>query len=136
MWLVPLRSGNYYYGYCIMLYRMQPLHDRDTFGETPLFSAASGIRRDDVSSNENLSKHEDFIYFLLDQGCSVCDSNIYITQSQEDSQSLNSCPELKRTVLGAAVPNASYKLTSRLIAEGAEVHAWQKMDGSQFVGSL
>lgn len=102
------------------------LHDRDTFGETPLFSAASGIRRDDVSSNENRSKHEDFIYFLLDQGCSVCDSNIYITRSQEDSQSLNSCPELERTVLGAAIPNASYKLISRLIAEGAEVHARQK----------
>jgi ankyrin repeat protein len=114
------------------------LHDRNTRGETPLFSAASGLRREDdgpyghdgANPIGNISKREDFIYFLLDRGCSVRDSNIYNEQSEEENpDSSNQPPELEQTVLGAAIPHASYKMVSRLIAEGAEVHARQRWWG-------
>lgn len=98
---------------------MKTLNDRDVLGQTPLFSAA------DVSPSENMTKHEEFICFLLEQGCSVQDSNIYVEQSIE-KENPNLCPELIGTVLGAVVPYASSKMVSRLIAEGAEVHARQK----------
>jgi ankyrin repeat protein len=112
------------------------LHDRDVRGETPLFSAASGLRRkhdkryiqDRTNPAGEISRHHDFIYFLLDQGCSIRDSNIYSKEeSQEETpDSVKKHPELEWTVLGAAITHASYKLVSRLIAEGAEVHDRQR----------
>lgn len=111
------------------------LHDRDTYGETPLFSAASGLRRkdddrhipDSVKPLKEMSKHEEFIYFLLDRGCSVPDSNIYNKQGKEEIPYFpDETPELEGTVLGAGITHASYELVSRLIAEGAEVHARQR----------
>lgn len=113
------------------------LHDRDRHGETPLFSAANGLRRKHdkryiqyrTNPAREISQHEDFIYFLLDQGCSIRDSNIYSKEeSQEETpDTANQHPglELEWTVLGAAITHASYKLVSRLIAEGAEIHARQ-----------
>lgn len=122
-----------------MLHHTPPLatlHDRDRNGETPLFSAASGLRRkhdrryiqDRTNPAGEISKHEDFIYFLLDQGCSIRDSNIYSKEEskEETPNSANQHPELEWTVLGAAITHASYKLVSRLIAEGVEVHARQR----------
>ncbi|KAJ5549448.1 ankyrin [Penicillium frequentans] len=109
------------------------IHDRFKCEETPLFSAARGLKREDDGSSicddanppRLMNKHEEFICFLLDQGCSVADSNIYVKQSEEDHNSLNQTAELEGTVLGAAIPNAGYKMVSRLIAEGAKVHACQ-----------
>lgn len=98
---------------------MTTLNDRDVLGQTPLYSAA------DVSPSESMNKHEDFPCFLLEQGCSVQDSNIYVEQSIEEKENSNLRPELKGTVLGVAVPYASSKMVSRLIAEGAQVHARQ-----------
>ncbi|KAJ5752202.1 ankyrin [Penicillium odoratum] len=60
-----------------------------------------------------------YLALQVDQGCSVRDSNIYV----EQNSNLN--PQIERTVLGAAVPNASYKMVSRLVSEGAGVHAQQ-----------
>ncbi|KUL86304.1 hypothetical protein ZTR_08592 [Talaromyces verruculosus] len=81
------------------------LHDRDVCGETPLFSAGSGY-----------------------DGCSIRDSNIHSKEEskEEAPNSVKEHPELEWTVLGAAITHASYKLVSRLIAEGAEVHARQR----------
>ncbi|KAJ5538736.1 ankyrin [Penicillium frequentans] len=109
------------------------IHDRFKCEETPLFSAARGLKREDDGSSicddanppRPMNKHEEFICFLLDQGCSVADSNIYVKQSEGDHNSLNQTAELEGTVLGAAIPNAGYKMVSRLIAEGAKVHACQ-----------
>ncbi|KAJ5797462.1 ankyrin [Penicillium pulvis] len=119
------------------------IHDRFKCEETPLFSAARGLKRDDDDSSicddanppRSMNKHEEFICFLLDQGCSVRDSNIYVKQSEEDQNSSNQTAELEGTVLGAAIPNAGYKMVSRLIAEGAEVHACQIwLDPTKTVG--
>ncbi|KAJ5946870.1 ankyrin [Penicillium verhagenii] len=104
------------------------LNDPDMFGKTPLFSAASGLGCGSKNPPENLSKHEDFVFFLLDQGCSVQDSNIYSKQEEGNSQDLG--PVLEQTVLGAAIPYASYDIVSRLIAGGAQVHARQHWDES------
>ncbi|KAJ5722976.1 ankyrin [Penicillium malachiteum] len=85
--------------------------------------AANGLRRAYSNGDEKLSEHEEFICFLLDQGCSVPDSNIYVEQCAEGTKNANRPSELKNTVLAAAISHASYKIVSRLIAEGADVHA-------------
>ncbi|OJJ95608.1 hypothetical protein ASPACDRAFT_126406 [Aspergillus aculeatus ATCC 16872] len=71
------------------------LQDRDARSHTPLFSAASGLRRGRDDNDGNAS---------------------------EPSQPAK---ELQQTMLGAAIPHASYRLTSRLIAEDADVYARQ-----------
>lgn len=110
------------------------LYGRNIRGETPLFSAASGLTgehkglpsNDAASSPRMMNKHEEFICFLLGQGCSVKDSNIYVKESEDNADSSYQTAELEGSVLGAAIPNAGYKMVSRLIAEGAEVHARQR----------
>ncbi|KAJ5939289.1 ankyrin [Penicillium verhagenii] len=102
------------------------LNDPDMFGKTPLFSAASGLGCGNKNPPKNLNMHEDFIFFLLDQGCLVQDSNIYSKQGEANNQGLG--PVLEQTVLGAAIPYASYNMVSRLIAGGAQVHARQHWD--------
>ncbi|KAJ5925751.1 hypothetical protein N7454_007261 [Penicillium verhagenii] len=125
------------------------LHDRDTTGQTPLLSAAralglnlrggTGTHSPIAARNEKrdqIARTEDFICFLLDQGCSVQDSNIYVNplfpydplvqiQNREKQESNQAPIELKDTVLCAAIPYASYQLVSRLITEGADIHAQQ-----------
>lgn len=71
------------------------LHDQGEWEETPLFSAARGLKRQDddhfsradANPSRMMNKHEEFICFLLDRGCSVRDSNIYVKQSEEDPDS-------------------------------------------------
>ncbi|RAH41031.1 ankyrin [Aspergillus brunneoviolaceus CBS 621.78] len=118
------------------------LQDRDARGHTPLFSAASGLRR-----GVGFAEHEEFIHCLLNQGCLVSESDVVNVVREDDEEedddddeeenkgrqdddgnaSGPSQPvrELEKTLLGAAVPYGSYHLTSRLIAEGAEVHVRQ-----------
>ncbi|PWY73015.1 ankyrin [Aspergillus heteromorphus CBS 117.55] len=96
------------------------LHDRDVYGETPLFCAAGALgrgRREDAS----YERKEEFFYWLLDRGTSVRDSDVYHGYQEEPDQP----PKLKDTVLSAAISSASYNMVSRIIAEGADVHARQ-----------
>ncbi|KAJ5746765.1 hypothetical protein N7520_011947 [Penicillium odoratum] len=105
------------------------LHDRDESGETPFLSAAKSmgignegwigpiaIRRNNC---KKLAQIEEFLYLLLNQGCSVQDSNLYveIDRPEEFDQLLYD------TVLAAAIPHASYQMVPRLIAEGADIYA-------------
>ncbi|KAJ5709527.1 ankyrin [Penicillium malachiteum] len=97
------------------------LHDRDANGETPHFSAVNGLNGevDDTSLSGDTRKREEFISFLLDQGWSVRDSNVFVQQD------FNVDNQIEKTVLGAAIRYASQKMVSCLIAEGADVHAQQ-----------
>lgn len=95
------------------------LHDRDAkYGETPLLKAAEGLGsihidlRCTESGISRIKKHEDFICFLLDQGCSVPDSNAYSQGPYGEGYDPIQGPQLEKTVLGAVMPNASYKLVS------------------------
>ncbi|KAJ5096758.1 ankyrin [Penicillium angulare] len=113
------------------------LHDRDILGNTPLLSAAHGLGKDFMNPRDDSEilakdccKHEHFICFLLDQGCSVQASSNYTPQRTGVKET--GVEELKSTVLGAAIPHASYKMVSRLIAEGAEVHARQRWNDDNF----
>lgn len=131
------------------------LHTRDTKGETPLFSAAKALGHftyrgdhgailDRYENREEIARLEDFIYFLLDQNCSVRDLNVYanpqstfegLVQLQDWGKQKSDQVDagLKDTVLCAAIPHASYQLVSRLITEGADIHAqlqsWYNPDG-------
>ncbi|KAJ5930317.1 ankyrin [Penicillium verhagenii] len=67
---------------------------------------------------------EDFIHFLLDQGCSIQDSNLYMKVNTTKPGQLQTELVLLDTVLAAAIPHTSYQLVSRLITEGANIYAW------------
>lgn len=116
-----------------------PGHDYG--GQTPLISAVGQLPR----YGEDIERREAFIYFLLDElGCKVRDSNVPCSfvqgqgqqildrvlradhhdanaQEEEDAEE----NEFTYTVLGAAIPHASYRMAARLIAAGADVHARQ-----------
>ncbi|KAJ5717115.1 hypothetical protein N7488_002761 [Penicillium malachiteum] len=102
------------------------LHGPTVAGNTPLLSAAYGLGNNDCIPNDpngdifakDHGKHEEFLCFLLDQGCLIHHSDIRATIDGEE--------KFQSTVLGAAIPHASYEMVSRLIAEGAQVHARQK----------
>lgn len=90
--------------------------------EPPLFSAvaAFGATEERSGREVDISDIENFVHRLLDRGASVPRADISRadeTQCQQES-SLG-------TVLGLAAPYASYKLASRLIAKGVDVHAKQ-----------
>ncbi|KAJ5752985.1 ankyrin [Penicillium odoratum] len=109
------------------------LHDRDIFiylgkhhCSARQVCQVEPYSRDDATTVD-LSKHEDVICFLLDRGCSVRDSTVY-QRNEETSDSSHRIAELEQTVLSAAVTHMSYKMVSRLIAEGAEVHARQRWE--------
>ncbi|KAJ5552096.1 hypothetical protein N7494_001474 [Penicillium frequentans] len=117
------------------------LHNRQSDGETPLLSAARAMRivEDDGhigavairrKNRDRLTRLEEMILFLLGQGCSVKDSNIYhdIASNIEGSNQPPPLaePELAETVLSAAIAHASYQLVSRLIVKGADVYARQQ----------
>ncbi|KGO45811.1 hypothetical protein PEX1_063430 [Penicillium expansum] len=121
------------------------LHDR-VCGDTPLFSAAqalgdqhdyNGTITARYEKQDQITRTEDFICFLLDLGCSVPNSDHYgPTYRETASFDLNqSRGEVVSTVLGAVIPHASYQMVSRLIAEGADVHAHQMWNtGSESIG--
>jgi ankyrin repeat protein len=56
----------------------------------------------------------------LDRGASVPQANSHYANNDRSDY-----PDLHETVLGVAAPYGSYKLASRLIAEGANIHAQQ-----------
>ncbi|KAJ5803110.1 uncharacterized protein N7503_005560 [Penicillium pulvis] len=117
------------------------LHDReDISGETPLYRAAKsmGIESGELvrplairrNSHEKLAETEEFLYFLLDQGCSVQDSDLHVELARtEGSDQLRTERVLYDTVLAAAIPHASYQMVSRLIDEGADIYA--RLEGWQ-----
>ncbi|KGO69696.1 hypothetical protein PITC_045560 [Penicillium italicum] len=113
----------------------------DYDGRTPLITAVSGLTR----YGDDIERREAFICFLLDDlGCKVRDSDVscsfiqgrrqqilervpradhYDANAQEEKDAEEK--EFTYTVLGAAIPHASYRMTARLIAAGANVHALQ-----------
>ncbi|KAJ5215842.1 uncharacterized protein N7498_002249 [Penicillium cinerascens] len=101
------------------------LNDQE-FTNSPLLSsvAALGFTRGKLGRDIEKSDIENFVYRLLGRGASVCQPNRYANKDQPDQQS--SPKDLLETVLGVAAPHASYKLASRLIAEGADIHAQQE----------
>ncbi|KAJ5167759.1 uncharacterized protein N7482_003353 [Penicillium canariense] len=137
----PINDACYAANRDLMLWLLQhdpplaKLHNRDKWGETPLFSAARALSVDGVhgvistrnQKRDQFARAEDFICFLLDQGCSVPNSNTYVQcyGAKKPSHLDQPLAEVRETVLGAAIPHASYQMVSRLIAEGADVHARQ-----------
>jgi ankyrin repeat protein len=118
------------------------LHDRSFRDRTPLFCAAealgevgglmvSGETGQGVVARQKARERrdhiEDFIYWMFSMGCSVSESDTL--ERSYSYQELQGAPEkwpaLKRTVLGAAIPYASYEMVSFLIANGADVHGRQ-----------
>ena len=113
-------------------------------GRTPLICAVDGLSR----YGGDVERREAFICFLLDElGCKVQDSNVYCSsiQGQRQQSRDRACradhddhdanpeegedakkQEFIFTVLGAAIPHASYRMTARLITAGADVHAQQR----------
>lgn len=106
--------------------------ERNTFVKCSTRTENDDVDPDDpngVFLAKDCGKHEAFLCFLLEQGCSVCDSNIIVTETHEEAPGSEYVPELEQKVHGAAIPYASYKMVSRLIAEGAKVHAEQSWQG-------
>lgn len=122
------------------------LHDRSFRDRTPLFCAAEALG--EVSdlmvasepgqsavarqkARERRQHIEDFIRWLFIMGCSVSESDAL--EKNINYEELPGASEkalvLKRTVLGAAIPYASYTMVSYLIANGADVHARQMWSG-------
>ncbi|CAG8114636.1 unnamed protein product [Penicillium salamii] len=105
-------------------------------GSTPLFSAAqqlgdqgdyAGTLAARHGKRDQIARMEDFMCFLLDLGCSVPDSDLRVLPFDAKDSSHLDQPRAKvvYTVLGAAIPHASYRMVSRLIAEGADVQVSQ-----------
>jgi hypothetical protein len=114
-------------------------------GRTPLICAVSELPH----HGEDVERREAFIYFLLDDlGWKVRDSDAYcssvqgqgrqsrdrvrrvdddVDEDDADAQEEEDTAEREfmYTVLGAAIPHASYRMMARLIAAGADVHARQ-----------
>lgn len=146
LWLLSVKELNG--GDAPLLGRLD--RDVDCGGRTPLICAVGGLRL-----GGDVERREAFIYFLLDElGCQVRESDIYYSsvrgreeQRREegraavagdaDSDDTNAEveeyeeeKELKYSVLDAAIPHASYRMTARLIDAGADVHAWQSWSDS------
>ncbi|KAJ5761805.1 uncharacterized protein N7511_005187 [Penicillium nucicola] len=97
------------------------LNDHDSTG-SPLLSAiealgTGGNRRGSEVDNTEI---EVFVYRLLDRGASVPQANSYCSNNDRPDH-----PDLQATVLGSAAPFGSYELASRLITDGADIHAQQ-----------
>jgi ankyrin repeat protein len=121
-----------------LLDRSPPLGARyasDSHGGSALLSAASSFRcslssKPDLGPNgqkiwlrDEIARSEEIVYMLLDKGASVQNAvRAYsFSHVEQDENSMN----FIETALGHAASRASYQLVSRLIAEGAEVHARQ-----------
>ncbi|KAJ5139641.1 hypothetical protein N7448_003049 [Penicillium atrosanguineum] len=101
------------------------LNDQESTDPPLLYAvAALGFTKERLGRDVEKSEIENFVYRLLDRGASVRQANRYANEDQPDQQS--SPKVLLKTVLGAAAPHASYRLASRLIAEGADIHAQQE----------
>ncbi|EED13306.1 conserved hypothetical protein [Talaromyces stipitatus ATCC 10500] len=72
---------------------------------------------------DEIARSEEILCMLLDRGASVRDAvrSYKFPDVEQDEKPMS----LTATALGRAVSRASYKLASRLIAEGADVHARQ-----------
>ncbi|KAJ6096929.1 hypothetical protein N7486_007675 [Penicillium sp. IBT 16267x] len=101
------------------------LNDLNAIG-SPLLSAvaALGTTKDSSGREVDKSEIEKFVHRLLDRGASVPQANIFRASENQLEQESPS-RDLRETVLGLAAPYATYELASRLIAEGADVHAQQ-----------
>lgn len=121
-----------------LLDRSPPLGARyasDSHGGRALISAASSLRFQlfygphvgfeglEIWLRDALARSEEVLYMLLDRGASVPDAirSYELTIVEQDEEFVN----FQETALGQAVSRASYRLISRLIAEGADIHARQ-----------
>ncbi|CAI7610632.1 unnamed protein product [Penicillium glandicola] len=97
------------------------LNDQDST-DSPLLSAvkALGARYNCGGGEVDNTEIENFVYRLLDGGASVPQANSYYANNDQPDHR-----DLYETVFGVAAPYGSYKLASRLIAEGANIHAQQ-----------
>lgn len=78
-------------------------------------------REDDRSwVRELIDESEELINMLLDRGASVRDANRVYQWDDIDEKH-----RVIETALGNTIKHAGYNLLSRLIANGADVHAWQ-----------
>ncbi|KAJ5987206.1 hypothetical protein N7451_011571 [Penicillium sp. IBT 35674x] len=125
------------------------LHDRDARGWTPLLYAAEalgevGNRMSDAEyekgpivarkkSCEKIERLEKFIYWLLDSGCSVPRSTTSESFEKSLPEGLDNMPRIQYTVLGKAIPYASYEMVSHLINKGSGIHVPQTWS-SQWTG--
>ncbi|KAE8553312.1 hypothetical protein EYB25_004694 [Talaromyces marneffei] len=121
-----------------LLDRSPPLGARyvsDSHGGHALLSAASSLRCDlsykadlgpdgqKIWLRDETARSEEIIYMLLDRGASILDAvRPYRFPHVEQDEKPTDYIE---TALGQAVSRASYQLVSRLITEGADVHARQ-----------
>ncbi|KAJ5553315.1 hypothetical protein N7494_002693 [Penicillium frequentans] len=119
------------------------LHDRDARGWTPLLYAAEALGEAGnlmvdaeygespifarKRAREKVERLEKLIYWLLDSGSSVSDSTTFET-SYDNSlpEESDNMPRIQYTVLGKAIPYASYDMVSHLISKGDGVHAFQR----------
>lgn len=126
--------------------------DRDHC-ETALLAAAASLESLEYLSSKweypHHSRHgwardcvargEELMNLLLDRGASARDVIAPIQHDGGDNATSNGLPpQPLSTVLGRAVSRASYKLVSRLLDEGADVHARQQficnVSGASFGG--
>lgn len=118
-------------------------------GQALLFAAESlafdgpapmqGTGSQEMWLRDQIAYSEALIYVLLDRGASV--KNAVTKRRYTDIEEDEECLPIIATVLGYAVSRGSYELISRLIAEGANVHARQwswgfNMDGEANVTPL
>ncbi|KAJ6102631.1 hypothetical protein N7486_005058 [Penicillium sp. IBT 16267x] len=117
------------------------LHDRDTQGRTPLLYAAEALGEAGnlmvgaepgethilarEKARENRERLEKFIYWLLDSGCSVPESNTFENYDKSLPEGSENVSQIRFTVLGKAIPSASYEMVSHLITKGGGVHTPQ-----------
>lgn len=118
------------------------LHDRDLRGWTPLLYAAEalgeagnlmvGLEAGETpilareKARENRERLEKLIYWLLDSGCSVSESNTFEGNYDKSlPKGSENVPQIQFTVLGKAIPYASYEMVSHLITKGGGVHTHQ-----------
>lgn len=121
-----------------LLDRSPPLGARyasDPHGGHALLSAASSFRCDlsykpdldpdgqKIWLRDEIARSEEIVYMLLDKGARVQDAvrSYGLPHVEQDEKPMH----FMETALGQAASRASYQLLSRLIAEGANVHARQ-----------
>ncbi|KAL4973055.1 carbohydrate-binding module family 18 [Aspergillus desertorum] len=96
-------------------------------------SGGMQVKRTEDAEEES-ARHEAFVYWLLEQGCSVTESDVLWPRSRVEGRPPAEAEEemqLYSSVLGAAVRGASRELVARLIAKGADPHARQMFCDSE-----
>ncbi|KGO39570.1 hypothetical protein PEXP_047460 [Penicillium expansum] len=96
-------------------------------GETPVTARQR--------AREHHERTEKFIYWLLDNGCSLSKSSVFEGDWDKTLPGgSEAASQLRSTVLGMAISYASYEMVGHLIAKGADVHArevWLGPSGMQ-----